>query len=157
MIIIKNGNLLEHDGKFIGHQVNCQGVMGGGVAKQIKNKWYNVYESYSSLCKNTQTSLLGKSQYLITDDDKVIFNLFGQDFYGTDKRYTDYDALSDAVCEALGYVKFYNIARNKHEPLALPYLIGCGLAGGDWYVVKKILEDLSYTFNVDIILYKLGE
>ena len=38
MIMEKRGNLLESTEDFIAHQVNCKGVMGAGVAKQIKNK-----------------------------------------------------------------------------------------------------------------------
>ena len=45
-IIYKNGNLLDAQTAVIAHQVNCQGVMGSGVAKQIRDKWTNVYTAY---------------------------------------------------------------------------------------------------------------
>ena len=28
---------------IIGHQVNCLGIMGAGIAKSIKSKWFNVF------------------------------------------------------------------------------------------------------------------
>lgn len=37
-IIHKDGNLLDAKTDVIAHQVNCQGVMGAGIALQIKNK-----------------------------------------------------------------------------------------------------------------------
>ena len=37
MIYVK-GNLLESPVQIIAHQVNCLGIMGGGIALQIKNK-----------------------------------------------------------------------------------------------------------------------
>lgn len=36
MIKIIQGDLLEAKENIIAHQVNCKGVMGSGVAKQIK-------------------------------------------------------------------------------------------------------------------------
>lgn len=38
MIYEIKGDLLKAEETFIAHQVNCKGVMGAGVAKQIKNK-----------------------------------------------------------------------------------------------------------------------
>jgi len=38
MIKIINGNILDAKETFICHQVNCQGVMGAGLAKAIRNK-----------------------------------------------------------------------------------------------------------------------
>ena len=33
-VVIKEGNVFDSDAKIICHQVNCQGVMGSGVAKE---------------------------------------------------------------------------------------------------------------------------
>ena len=40
------GNLLDAPVDYICHQVNCQGRMGSGIAKQIKKRWPRVYEVY---------------------------------------------------------------------------------------------------------------
>ena len=37
-IIYKTGNILDAQTDVIAHQVNCQGVMGAGLAKQIREK-----------------------------------------------------------------------------------------------------------------------
>lgn len=42
MITIKNGNILESTEDIICHQVNCQGYMGGGVARQLANSYINL-------------------------------------------------------------------------------------------------------------------
>jgi hypothetical protein len=40
--------------------------------------------------------------------------------------------------------------------LAFPYFIGCGLAGGDWKVYSKILEEFSENNkNIEVVLYKI--
>ena len=38
MIIEKQGNLMQANAWIVAHQVNCKGVMGAGVAKQIRNQ-----------------------------------------------------------------------------------------------------------------------
>lgn len=40
---------------------------------------------------------------------------------------------------------------NNYETVAMPYGIGCGLAGGKWFEYKKMLEEC----NTNIVLYKL--
>lgn len=45
MIQTKYGDLLSSKGIIV-HGVNSQGVMGSGVAKQIKDKWPEAYGSY---------------------------------------------------------------------------------------------------------------
>ena len=45
MIVIKD-NLLNTQLQFIAHQVNCQGVMGAGVAKALRNKYPELYSQY---------------------------------------------------------------------------------------------------------------
>ena len=39
--------------------------------------------------------------------------------------------------------------------IGIPYKIGCGLAGGDWGEVEKMLQKLSDEHKQDIYLYKL--
>ena len=48
MIKIFEGDLLESGANFICHQVNCQGVMGSGVAKQIKEQFPLTTQSHIS-------------------------------------------------------------------------------------------------------------
>jgi len=50
----KNGNLLDAPELMKVHQVNCKGVMGGGIAKQIKERYPLVYKTYLNLCKKEE-------------------------------------------------------------------------------------------------------
>ena len=49
MIYWKKGNLLESDCDYICQQVNCQGKMNSGIAKQIREKWPVVYQNYKAI------------------------------------------------------------------------------------------------------------
>ena len=50
MLLYRIGNLLNAPQKVIAHQVNCQGKMGSGVAKVIRDKYPKVYETYLNTC-----------------------------------------------------------------------------------------------------------
>lgn len=160
MIVIK-GNLLDTPIKLIAHQVNCQGVMGGGVARQIKERYPEIYQNYKSklesYVKKTGHRPLGLSFNLITaDNTHTIMNIFGQDFYGRDKQYTDYKALFNGFVDSItDYRDINKFSDNVQIPIAIPYNIGCGLAGGDWNIVENILKEIEVRYNVIFIAYKL--
>ena len=56
----KNKSLLDLSPNIvICHQVNCQGVMGAGIAKQIRARWPEVYEDYKKTIENAEAQLAG--------------------------------------------------------------------------------------------------
>ena len=88
-------DIFESGADIICHQVNCQGAMNSGVAKQVRNRYPDVYDAYKSICKEkTPKELLGYAQPVWLKNDLTIVNLFAQDQYGYDgKCYTDYCSL----------------------------------------------------------------
>jgi len=147
-IKVIEGDLLLAEEDIIGHQVNCQGVMGSGVAKLLKEKYPVMYSSYLEYCKEkTPEQLLGKLQ-IVPAGGKAVANLFGQLKFGRSKTvYTDYDALK----QALNILKSY--AKERGLSVALPYNIGCGLANGSWDIVEKIIKEAFDDYEV--ALYKI--
>ncbi|MFP3389481.1 macro domain-containing protein [Brevibacillus sp. SIMBA_040] len=149
-VIIVNGDLLKASEDIIGHQVNCKGVMGSGVAKLIKEKYPEAFEFYKDKCNTTadKQELLGMCQLVECTNGKTVANLFGQLKYGRGKeQYTDYSALESALLE------LKNRAMNINSSIALPFNIGCGLANGSWDVVSKMIEEIYSDY--DVTLYKL--
>lgn len=132
MKVIK-GDLLAIEVGIICHQVNCQGVMAAGLAKSLKAKYPICFESYSKYCKAGQFRP-GMVQFCRVNPELFICNLAGQDGYGVDKRHTDYQALE--VCLTKLYAKSLELNLIPY----LPYKMGCGLAGGDWAIVSKLIE-----------------
>lgn len=149
MIRIVEGNLLDATENIIGHQVNCQGVMGSGVAKAIKDRWKSAYFGYINYCYGKHPyDLLGDMLLVDLGERRFVGHLFGQLNYGRNKvRYTDYEALKEAL------IKLKTVAEHNKLSVALPYGIGCGLANGDWNVVYKIIEEVFQDYEVS--LYKL--
>lgn len=146
---IKNtkGDLLTSDCVIRCHQVNCRGVMGAGIAKQIKAKYPEVFEPYQRLCKLFGSSLLGEVQYIACQDGTIIANLFAQDDYGTDKVQTDILALE----ECLSKVSIFAV--KTHASVGFPKLMGAGLAGGDWTKIRGLIDSYFRTdsFNCTIV------
>lgn len=146
MIKVVKGDVFKSDATFVLHQVNCQGVMGSGVAKQVKEKFPNVFFAYINRCDAfSPKTLLGTAQLVETAKDYGtkflgIFNLFSQEKYGYDgKRYTDYSALRKCLFIVNETCREFNTT--DKPTVAIPYLMGCDRGGGDWETVCKIIED----------------
>lgn len=155
MIILK-GDLLETPFEIIAHQVNCMGKMNSGVAKQIRERFPLAYDAYiTSLKQFGADYLFGKSQ-IIRQNGHSIFNIFGQYNYGYNgKQYTSYGALDSGFREAINSYRRNDSDDKRQITIAIPYKIGCDRGGGDWSVVKEILEKIEKDYNVVFVAYKL--
>lgn len=145
-------DIFESDARFILHQVNCQGVMGSGIAKQVREKYPIVYEKYKTWCDMMpKDKLLGMMQFVNTQEKyntafKGIINLFAQYNYGYDgKCYTNYDALRDSLERFKSHL-------TKPTTIAIPYLMGCHRGGGDWNVVYKMIEEVFADGDCDVLI-----
>lgn len=148
MITWKTGSILDATEDFILHQVNCQGTMGAGLARQIANKWFIVKTEYVDHCRcNNPRDLLGTVQFVNLGNGQEVINVFGQLYYGrhADVQYTDYDALREAFI-------FVNSACTG-KTIAIPYKLGCGLGRGKWPVVCSLIEECFR--NCDVTIYQL--
>lgn len=164
MLHYKVGNLLNAPQKVIAHQVNCQGKMGSGVAKAIRDKYPKVYEDYSMICKAISSKRLRGMAQIVIDSERIVVNLFGQEYYGYDgKKYTSYAYLTKALDYLFRTIYQSNkISSNEignklysDNAFAIPYKMGCDRGGADWNIVESILEDLSDYYGVDVYIYSL--
>ena len=161
------GNLLDAPVDYICHQVNCQGRMGSGIAKQIKERWPVVYEAYMAgfeerrkevekLCGQWETqidvseTLLGHLQQIQINDKQTVINMFAQQHYGYDgKRYTSYDAF----WACLGGIRD---SIPKGSKIGFPAKIGCGLGGANWEVIFRMIEQVLGD-EYEVYIYMLEE
>jgi len=157
MIRKVNGNILDYDNDIIVQQVNCLGVMGGGLARQIMNVYPEVPQQYKKFCKKaikalSETSgLLGEVLYTDVYDGKIIANIFGQISIRTSQYdnevYTKYWALG------AGLENVRHLALSKNYSVAIPKGIGCGLANGDWEIVEKMIYEIFDSTTLDVVIY----
>lgn len=150
MIVFIEGDIFDAPiDQILVHQVNCQGRMGRGIAKTIKEKYPLVYESYVHICDSHSIKELMGKLLISKDGNRIIGNLFAQKYYGTDRRHTDYEAMATCLEKLSAYAK-----ENKMV-IAIPHGIGCNNAGGNWNIVLTMIQEICV--DVDVYIYNKGE
>lgn len=173
-IVYLNNDILNESANIICHQVNCMGVMGAGLARQIRSRFPFVYSEYKNLCDEYKTTrrklfLLGKAQIVdlqncrsmhsplndfLYDNSISVCNLFGQYEYGRGVH-TESDSLKAAILNLC-----FLISQPNDEKLttviSVPYGLGCGLAGGNWSDIEPLIistfNEGEQKYNLDIKL-----
>lgn len=130
--------------KIIIHCVNNIGRMGAGFAKALYTKYPIVKEHYLS----AKLYPLGGIQTIKITEDLSVINIIGQNGVRSAKNPTPvkYDALK------IGLQSVNDIAKLEGATVHSPR-IACGLAGGTWAEVSKIVEEV-FT-DTDVYVYNL--
>jgi O-acetyl-ADP-ribose deacetylase (regulator of RNase III) len=139
MINYFKGNILEGGDDVIVHGCNCFHKMGAGIALQIARAYPGAYLADRQTCfkdKNklgTYSKWTGKNIHF-SEKEITIVNAYTQFYYGIkgNKIPFDYNALSKVLPIIRGSFKDKSICFPK---------IGCGLAGADWTIVEKMIND----------------
>lgn len=148
----KYQSILDVTSGIICHQVNCQNVMGAGIAKAIYEKYPKVKELYHKRCemypnqKERSAALYGHFQIIKVSDTLMVANIFSQDKFGNGPKrgvqFTNAEYLIDSIA---------NIAKQFPEKkVYIPEGIGCGYGGGDWEEIETKLNNLRLS-NIHII------
>lgn len=134
------GDLLAHKDKFdyIAHGCNCFHLMGAGIAGQVSSQFPNTYLADIQNSIKGDTNKLGDFTY---DKEDKILNLYTQYQPGPN---VDYDAIRKV------FRKLNKEFPGKH--IAIPR-IGCGIAGGDWNLVTKIISEECTNIDITVFLY----
>ena len=154
----KKGNLIDafinNEINVLVHQANCFNTMGSGIAKEIKAR---LPEMFAADCETIKGHVekLGSYSYAIFGGDnnlpKYGFNLYGQYRYGNDKQHTDYVAIKEGLISIREYLE---IACPVGVVVGTSRL-GCGLGGGSWGVVSKIIEEQLCNYGYEVVCYEL--
>ena len=151
---IKNidGNLMDSTAEVLMHQVNCQGVMGSGVAKAIRTKWPIVFDKYEACTKRSIiTSLMGKVLPVKVEDNKTVLNLFAQENFGYDgKRYTSYDAIDTCLKKSAKWCVEHGV-----KTVALPYHMSSDRGGANWNIIMEMIKQHFQDTDITIEIWKL--
>ena len=134
------GSVFDQNAEVICHQANCFNRMKSGIAAEIVKRYPEAVEA-DNRTEPGDKSKLGSYTCGVGVDHVHIINLYGQYNYGTDTRKTDYDALKKALSEFREDYR-YSVVTGEPLTVAIPKNMGCGLAGGDWNVVRGIIADL---------------
>ena len=138
MITQKSIDILDESFDVIAHGCNCFHTMGAGVAKTLRAKYPKIFEVDGNDSVFGLEAKLGTYTVAEVEENKFIYNLYTQFRYGREKRHLNYEALVsslDSMNTSIG-----DKLGGKPIKLVLPK-IGCGLAGGNWNIVSKIIEE----------------
>jgi O-acetyl-ADP-ribose deacetylase (regulator of RNase III) len=114
------------------HGCNCFNVMGAGIAPQIAKAFPNAYEIDQLTIRGDRNKLGTISIGYDKGLDIFIINAYTQ--YSTGGALAvDYSALESC------FKQIKTMFSNKK--IGYP-AIGCGLAGGDWDIVSKIIDNV---------------
>lgn len=159
---ILQGDLFVNDFNFdaLAQGVNCQGIMGAGIAVEFKRRFPNMFLDYERRCKTYGDALGGllhayhpwfdAKMELIDGDwveifnaDPTIYSLFSQVMPG---RNGDYRLLQQAAISMA-----LDAERNEIVNVGLPW-IGCGIAGLERHNVAHILKQVFDPSPVHFVL-----
>jgi O-acetyl-ADP-ribose deacetylase (regulator of RNase III) len=164
-IVYKKGDVLMATTDIIVHQVNCRGVMGAGLAKQIKEKYPHVFTEYKNhiakiferergiqgFVASTLLGTISTTEISLDNSSQVIVNLFAQDDHDSTTQQTNYKAFYSCLLE----LKNWALRKYGLCSIAFPYKIGCGLAGGDWDIIRSMIEEVFYeSLGIDIEIWE---
>ena len=149
MAIIKTikGDLIEFfkQGEFsaIAQGCNSFSTMGAGIAKQIRDNFPEAYKADVGDKRSPLTKLGSFSRSKV--GNREVYNLYTQFEPGRNFEYC-------ALKSSLERLTFYLEAKSSISglpilPIGIP-LIGAGIGGGNWNVIKEIFEDSPLKFIV---------
>ena len=145
------GDLFKIGANILVHQVNCQGAMDDGIALQIRRNLLSrsQYIEYRWFCEKNDADALGSVLYSRIGSNRYVASCFAQEESSRTWRITDYRALHRCLQNV------ETTARLEGMSVAIPGYIGCGLEGGDWNVVKAIINNVfaASTVNATIVYY----
>jgi O-acetyl-ADP-ribose deacetylase (regulator of RNase III) len=147
MLEYAHGNLLQSDVEALVNTVNTVGVMGKGIALQVRQAFPRVYEVYRRACARGEVQL-GRVQVVPTERLEppcYVLNFPTKGDWRQQSRLVDIESGLDDLVRVL---REYHI-----HSVAVPPL-GCGNGGLDWGDVRPRIERaLAGLPDVRVLLY----
>lgn len=148
MIKYKKGNILNENVDAIVNTVNCVGIMGRGIALQLKKNFPKNFKAYALACKRGEVRP-GRMFVYETDEGtnpRFIIN------FPTKRHWRSKSQIQDIQKGLLALVDEIQVRNIKS--IAIPPL-GSGLGGLNWIEVRECIDKaLSDLEHVDIIIFE---
>lgn len=139
-------DLFVSPGPVFAHGCNAYGIMAGGIAKVIRGKFPNVYQTYHDHFKEhglNPADIVPAYMMEYDDDPRIMLNLITQVEPGPNARF---EYLLESLQRAVDYC-----AKLGEEHLSIP-AIGCGIGGLDILDLDQVLYELDTEVMVHVFV-----
>lgn len=157
-MITVNGDILEVKTGYILQQCNCVTVSPHGLSADLEAKFpgtcpylLRTRGPYGNFAREEDHDIPGSVSIVQNEGGPAIVNIFGQVSPGKPGCwYANLIKDRDSAGARLGYfregllalIDYFEGDEGEIE-IAVPYRIGCGLAGGDWKKYYALLEEFE--------------
>lgn len=142
-INFKTGNIFSSDARALVNTVNCEGIMGKGLAYQFKEKFPLMEKDYKITCKRQE--LIPGKLHFFRENGKIIINFPTKNKW---RETTKIEYIESGLRELRS-----ELIKQEISSVAIPPL-GSGNGGMDWNKVKiKIigeLDDISEKISIEV-------
>jgi O-acetyl-ADP-ribose deacetylase (regulator of RNase III) len=150
---IKFGDILSVEEGIIVHGCNSLGIMGSGIALQIKQKYplcFLAYQRHIQDSLKSNTDVMGTVvPYKVPEKNLIIMNAITQKNFGKDgKKYVSYESVFEAFKIIVALADGPWERRHVHYPL-----IGAGLGGGDWSLISELIDNAFGEYQIPRTLW----
>lgn len=136
--------------KIIAHICNDIGAWGKGFVLAVSKRWSEPENEYKKWYKDGTNFELGEVQFIQVSVDIYVANMIGQRDIrrGKSGQPIRYEAV-DKCLEKVGE-KAIELAASIHMPR-----IGCGLAGGKWEEIEKLINRNISSKGIAVYVYDI--
>lgn len=150
------GDIVNAQVDVIAHQCNCVTKVGKGLSHSLFKQYpeANIYRirKTHSIPGNSIIIYVEKPRSKV----KYIANMLAQYYPGPSKYENDTPQMRVEWFKACLQQVADFMQGNQLTSLALPYRIGCGLAGGNWTIYEQVIREFSeHNFWLSIYMYTL--
>jgi O-acetyl-ADP-ribose deacetylase (regulator of RNase III) len=131
--------------KIICHICNDIGGWGAGFVLALSKKWSEPEAAYRNLTPRER--MLGMVDIVPVEHNISVANMIAQKGIG----YHDEEPPIRYAAVRAAFAKVNDVAYKSNATIHMPR-IGCGLAGGNWEEIEKIVRDIM---SVDVYVYDL--
>ena len=152
-VSVRQGNLLDASEAVVAHQCNCVSRGARGLARALHAKWPKA-NAYA--LRDGESAPGTIDVFWVDKGAKRVVSLFAQVYpgkpqgSGRDTRQARLEHFERTLDRVAAMVP-------KPKGVAMPYLIGCGLAGGVWSEYERAIRAFSQRAGINVTLYKLDE
>lgn len=124
------------------HGCNCFNVMGAGIAAQVQKVFPEAYKVDQETTAGDESKLGSFTSARISKYNLTVINAYTQYYPGANANYTAIEMALVKINENF-----------KGKKVAIP-MIGAGIAGGDWSIIKAIIIKTLTDVNLTIVYWE---